>query len=317
MQSSGQSKFLGQIKAKISESAPNHVIGKYPYDDLWVYPPIPTMLKTLNVEDFHLRGVFVWIPEFTFPHAFPEGRPPCPRCKTASHVIAKGFTQKESRRGVLRDSCCDLLGFSYHCHGCESKNHGKPKARIDKLYWYPSTLTNQRKPATPILFAFKPVHLTHPHVFMQFPAIQNAKVPENFRSWDVGVMAQLPLFVQESFRFILTHKSAVHLDVMEELTDNLVHAKGFAASRAALEQAHRKEVHARELRYYSMLVWRKQNLLLQSAATERPFGSFDDPDGYNGFVPSAHYLSSVWTDMMQTRPVAKLDKLVQGVEGEV
>ena len=28
------------------------------------------------------------------------------------------------------------------------------------------------------------------------------------------------------------------------------------------------------------------------------------------------YLSSVWSDVMQNRPVAKLDKLVQGVEGE-
>lgn len=102
-------------------------------------------------------------------------------------------------------------------------------------------------------------------------------------------MAQLPLFVREIFPCVLTRKSAVHLDVMEEVTDNLVHAKGFAASRAALEQAHRKEFHAKELKYYNMLLWRKQNLLLRSATTDRPFGSFDDPDRYNGFVPSAHY----------------------------
>lgn len=107
----------------------------------------------------------------------------------------------------------------------------------------------------------------------------------------------------------------MHLDVLEEITDNLVHAKGFTASRAALEQAHQKEFHARELKYYSMLVWRKQNALLQT--TVRDFGSFDDPDGYNGFVPSIHFLSSVWCDAMQNRPVAKLDKLVRGVEGEV
>ena len=46
-------------------------------------------------------------------------------------------------------------------------------------------------------------------------------------------------------------------------------------------------------------------------------GSFGDPDGYNGFVPSEHYLSSVWCDVKKNRPVAQLDKLVQGVEGEV
>lgn len=132
VQSSGQSKFLAQIKDKISANAPNHMVGKYPFDDLWVHPPNPTMLKSLKLEDHHLRSVFVWIPEFTFPRAFPEGRPPCPRCMTTSQVIAKGFTQRESRRAVLRDSCCDLLGYFYHCKGCESNNKGKAKVRLTK-----------------------------------------------------------------------------------------------------------------------------------------------------------------------------------------
>ena len=116
---------------------------------------------------------------------------------------------------------------------------------------------------------------------------------------------------------MLTRKSAIHLDVLQELTDNLIHGKGFAASRAALEQAHLKEFHARELNYYNMLLWRKQNVLLESVTTMRDFGSFGDPDGYNGFVLSENYLSSVWSNVMQNRPVAKLGKLVQGVEGEV
>ena len=77
------------------------------------------------------------------------------------------------------------------------------------------------------------------------------------------------------------------------------------------------EFHARELKYCSMLLWRKQNVLLQSVTIEMEFGSFGDADGYNGFVPSKGYLSSVSSDAMQNRPVAKLDKLVQGVEGEV
>eukprot|EP00904_Undaria_pinnatifida_P000542 jgi/Undpi1/10489/HiC_scaffold_29.g12939.m1 len=237
VQSSGQSKFLAQIKENISRSAPNHVIGKYLFDDLWVHPPTPTMLKTLDLEDHQLCSVFVWIPELTFPAAFSKGRPPCPRRKTTSRVIAKGFTQKESRRAILRNYCCDLLGYFCHCHGYKSNNMGK-------------------------------------------------------------------------------EKSAVHADVLEEITDNLVHTKGFAASRAALEQAHLKKFHARELKYYNMLLWRKQNVLLQPITAVRDIGSFIDPDGYNGFVPSEHYRSSVWCDVMQNRPVAKLDNLVQGVEGE-
>ena len=63
---------------------------------------------------------------------------------------------------------------------------------------------------------------------------QGSTVTESFPSWDAGVLSQLPLFVRESFPFVLTRKSAIHVDVLEEITDNLVHAKGFATSRAAL-----------------------------------------------------------------------------------
>lgn len=132
----GQSKFLKWIKGEISASSPGHVITSFPFKDLWVHPPNPTMLPSVNLEDFHLRSVFVWIPEFTFPTAFPDGRPPCPRCKTTKHVIAKGFTQKESRRAILRDSCCDVLGYFYHCHGCQNKNKGKDKVRFEKRSRY-------------------------------------------------------------------------------------------------------------------------------------------------------------------------------------
>lgn len=147
---------------------------------------------------------------------------------------------------------------------------------------------------------------------------QNCKtrVPETFQSWDPKVLEQLPLFVRESFPFFLTRKSAIHLDVIAEITDNLMHAKGFAASYGALLQAHLKKFHDAELKYYNMLLWRKENQLVE-AREERGFGSFEDPDGYNGFVPSSHYLSSVWLELMQIKPVAKLDRLVKGVNGEV
>lgn len=76
---------------------------------------------------------------------------------------------------------------------------------------------------------------------------QNSKVPESFPIRDAGVMAQLSLFVRENFPFVLTHRSAAHMCVMEDVTYNLVHGKGFGASRTALEQAHRKEFHAIDL----------------------------------------------------------------------
>lgn len=76
-----------------------------------------------------------------------------------------------------------------------------------------------------------------------FSVVQSCstRVPGYFQSWNPDVVAQLPLFVQESFPFFLTRKSAIHNDVIAEISDNLVHAKGFAASREALAQAHMKK----------------------------------------------------------------------------
>lgn len=123
--------MIGQIKKKISKATPRHRLQHdYPYKSLWVNPPDPMMRATINVSDHHLRPVFVWLPEFTHPRALPEGRPPCPRCKSTDNVVVKGWTQN-SRRAILRDSCCDLLGYFYKCNACEQKNKDKPQASFE------------------------------------------------------------------------------------------------------------------------------------------------------------------------------------------
>lgn len=108
----------------------------------------------------------------------------------------------------------------------------------------------------------------------------------------------------------------MHRDVVHELSDNLVHGKGLSASSEALAQAHLKRFHDCELRYYNMRLW-ERGTVFSMHGPEKGFGVFADPNGYNGFYPSPYYLSAVWTEWMQRRPVAKLDRLVKGVEGEV
>ena len=118
---------------------------------------------------------------------------------------------------------------------------------------------------------------------------------------------------------MLTHKSAVHKDVVADLVDNLVHGKGFKASKEALEQAHLAEFHNTKSSYYNKLLWDIEGLGGTVAKKPEPkhFGSFDDPDGYNGFYPSDHFLKTVFLKYMEGCRVARLDKLVKGIEGEV
>ncbi|CAN0283801.1 unnamed protein product, partial [Ectocarpus sp. 4 AP-2014] len=45
----------------------------------------------------------------------------------------KGWTQKGSRRAILPDSCCDLLGKYYMCHRCmETNKSNKSKLKSSK-----------------------------------------------------------------------------------------------------------------------------------------------------------------------------------------
>lgn len=118
---------MEDIKGTITDAAPRHKLEKpYPYSDLWVHPPDPTMRATIQVKDHQLRSVFVWLPELSHPHAVRGRRPPCPRCRTNHRLIVKGWTQQGPRRAILRDSCCDLLCKYYLCHACVEKNERLP-----------------------------------------------------------------------------------------------------------------------------------------------------------------------------------------------
>ena len=85
------------------------------------------MRNTVNVGDHHLRSVFAWVPELNHSRGLPGERPPCPRCKTTRDVVVKGWTQKMTRRAVLRGSCCHPLGYFYKCRNRGENNKEKPK----------------------------------------------------------------------------------------------------------------------------------------------------------------------------------------------
>lgn len=137
------------------------------------------------------------------------------------------------------------------------------------------------------------------------------KVSESFRGCDAGVLAELPLFLQASFPFLLTS------NVVNELTSNVVHSKTFTASAEALRQAHLTRYHDCELKYYNKVLWDKQTPSVSEAQTIEEFSDFGDPQGHNGFSSSDHYLKDVWFEVQQNRPVTRLDPLVKGVAGEV
>ena len=79
-------------------------------------------------------------------------------------------------------------------------------------------------------------------------------MPETFRGWDAGVLEQLPLFLQKSFRFPLTRRSAIYLAIVREMRDDLVHSKGFKTTAEALRQSHLQAYHQSHMKYLNQVL---------------------------------------------------------------
>ncbi|CAM9515444.1 unnamed protein product, partial [Sphacelaria rigidula] len=143
---------------------------------------------------------------------------------------------------------------------------------------------------------------------------------ESFRTWDPAVLTQLPMYVQESFPFILTKKSAVHKDIVNDLRDDVVRGgKSYRACSDGIGQMHLVRYHGQEMKYYSKLLWDRKIPSVGIPVKEEIFSEFGNRRYYNGFSPFAHYLRPLWTEVQERRPVAKLDKYrrQQQIDGTV
>ena len=146
---------------------------------------------------------------------------------------------------------------------------------------------------------------------------QDSGIHGYFTGWNPKVIEQYLIFLQNQWPWILTHRSAVHEDVVRDLVDNLVHGKGFKASKEALEQAYLAEFHKVKSSYYNKLLWDTTKIETLQKPEVRQFGSLDDQKGFNGFFPIPRFLKTVFLKIVEELPVVRLDKLVKGVGGEI
>jgi hypothetical protein len=111
-----------------------------------------------------------------------------------------------------------------------------------------------------------------------------------FSVWHPKLLMLLPAYIRLSFPFILTKRSGILYEVVQEVVDNLVSGKSSSASESFILQRHLKRYYSNRLIYLSRQ--KNQPLLLSSYKVDS-FGSFYDLDRYNGHVPGAQYLSSL------------------------
>lgn len=82
-----------------------------PVLELFLHPPDGAMKVVVDVDHFEKPSIVLSRSELACPKASQGGRMPCPRCETPGHIIAKGWVEYGSRRGIMRNSSCDLMCY--------------------------------------------------------------------------------------------------------------------------------------------------------------------------------------------------------------
>ncbi|KAJ3081332.1 hypothetical protein HDU99_005967, partial [Rhizoclosmatium hyalinum] len=147
--------FLGakfQVKAvsskKLSQQAGIPSVLRKSFENMhgrWIYPPDPTAGQSIKLPLFHLKRIFVWVPEWFHGHYFvqeghkhnPRGKkgqkdhriPLCPVCRTNHTVQSKGI---ESRRALLDDDWATVL-YRRYCCGCRHEWNGLDDVFLSQL----------------------------------------------------------------------------------------------------------------------------------------------------------------------------------------
>lgn len=136
----------------------------------------------------------------------------------------------------------------------------------------------------------------------------------SFSNYHPAVIQNLDSFVRLSFPLLISARSAILMSVVNRMTDDLIHGKGLKACCEWLQQAHFERYDTLRAVYLSKFSWARNQVTTgqQRLASESvnklkdaplSFGSFEDNDGYGGYIPSEHYLESVFTKFMTERTI--------------
>ncbi|CAM9826043.1 unnamed protein product, partial [Ectocarpus sp. 4 AP-2014] len=127
--SGAQQIFFKEVKDKIDKNIIHQggtVRGRFPYDSPLVRPKCATFQPSPGLpqlDPFHQKAVFVWVPEFLYPEL---DKVPCPRC--GGKGAPDGWNPKGPRRVFMEHDVAYVMGFRYKCAKCVECNKGKTEA---------------------------------------------------------------------------------------------------------------------------------------------------------------------------------------------
>ena len=135
---------------------------------------------------------------------------------------------------------------------------------------------------------------------------------------DTELIRKLPIIAQTEFPAFLTKRSGISRDLADLMRPLIQSSTGPLRLSNILQELHLKRYDTLQFQYLVNYKYRVDNssslISLQIPAPE--FSKFNDKDGYNGYYPSANYLSFVYTSLIAIfRP--HLDNQIMKVDGVI
>ncbi|KAJ7434171.1 hypothetical protein FB451DRAFT_1379978 [Mycena latifolia] len=127
-----------------------------------------------------------------------------------------------------------------------------------------------------------------------------------YHGWSQRLLDSIPAYLRLSFPAVLSRKTGLSRNVLAMLRVGNQHKMGPSGTRAMLYEMHTLRYNRLLLQYLESAFERERGLetlestslqstlhVYGSASYIPPFGDFANPQGYDGFVPSASYLTSM------------------------
>lgn len=135
---------------------------------------------------------------------------------------------------------------------------------------------------------------------------------------DTELIRQLPIIAQTEFPAFLTKRSGISRDLADLMRPLVQSSTGPLRLSNILQELHLKRYDTLQFQYLANYKYRVDNSssLISLPVPAPEFSKFNDKDGYNGYYPSANYLSFVYTSLIATlRP--HLDNQIMKVDGVI
>ncbi len=118
-----------------------------------------------------------------------------------------------------------------------------------------------------------------------------------FNSWDPRIIAKLPHALAAEFPACLSHRNAIADSVLALMRTCFQYGMGSKQFSNCLQVLHHRYFDTLHAQYLDSILESKGNS--DPSKTYQPFGTFENPLGYSGFVPSSQWLRGLYDKMIE------------------